>query len=50
MIEHNEEKKGGLEIDWKGSERYFWQRIKAKLNLFDPLEGVKKENTNIWYT
>lgn len=50
MIECSEDKVGGLDMGWKGNEKFFWYQMKNKLNLFDPLEGLKKESKGIWYT
>lgn len=50
MIENSEDKKGGLNMEWKGSEKHFWMSLKSKLNLLDPLEGMKCDNNTIWYT
>lgn len=50
MIECKEDKVGGLDMDRKGNEKFFWYQMKNKLNLFDPFEGLKKESKSIWYT
>lgn len=50
MIENVEDKMGGIGMGWKGNESHFWKRMKAKLNLFDTLEGLRKDDTNIWYS
>lgn len=50
MIERPQDKSGGLKFEWKGNEQYFWNRMMGKLNLFDPLTGLKDNSKGVWYT
>lgn len=49
MVETQRDKLGGIKIDWKGEEKFFWRRLIGKFDLMDPLDECAKENQDIWY-
>lgn len=49
MVEHKDDKSGGIENEWKGGEKIHWDRMKSMKILIDPLEGLKHVNKGIWF-
>lgn len=50
MVEQAEDKWRGIDMAWKGNEKFFWLRLKQKFKLIDPMEKDKKNCKGIWYT
>ena len=50
MVENQDDKSGGLPFAWKHQEKFYWDRCKHKLNLFDPMEGCRRDDTSLWFT
>ena len=50
MVEMGQDKLGSLKFEWKGNEYLYWSRMANKLNLIDPLAGLKQKYYGIWFT
>lgn len=50
MVEHKDEKLGGVVIEWKGGEKPHWDKMKNMKRFFDALEGLKHVHKGIWFT
>lgn len=50
MVEHHQDKLGGLPFEWKPNEKFFWYKMLNKLRLVVPLASKRSEHKGIWYT
>ncbi|XP_059072101.1 uncharacterized protein LOC131872684 [Cryptomeria japonica] len=50
MVEHQDNKGGGLPFAWKDMKKSHWFKMKNSLQLYDPLAGNKNNNPGPWYT
>lgn len=50
MIENNQDKIGWKKHDWKGNGFFFWNKLKRKFIIRDPLDRMRNEYDNICFT